>query len=300
MLVEINLLPKKEPKKINLIIALGSGLALFLLIGGIYLWQIKSTKSDVAEVDRQISMTQKIAEQQQQKSDSAQSINSVSQLKGAIEWANSYPIHTIPVMKHLTSLLPERGFIQSFSYTEAGTVSLTVQFDSAREAAYFLDSLNESKWFEEASLNSLSTTETNTADTAAVSNNQTNTTSAGTSTNDQNTTSNSSDSNNQKKSTSTKSNDTSQSNNSVTAANNSSQPTTNSNDSNSKATNQTGNTTSSASTNSSSSTLNSTNNKKVKKYLPRYTGQFEIKLNKDNIKEILNKGKKDKEGVTGS
>ncbi|MDQ6599823.1 PilN domain-containing protein [Bacillus salipaludis] len=298
MLVEINLLPKKEPKKINLIIALGSGPALFLLIGGFYLWQINSTKSDVADVDRQISMTQKIAEQQQQKTDSAESTNSVSQLKGAIEWANNYPIHTIPVMKHLNSLLPERGFIQSFSYTEAGTVTLTVQFDSAREAAYFLDSLNESKWIEEANLNSLSTTETNTADTTAVSNNQTNTTSTSASTNIQNTATTST--NNQTNTTSNPSNDTDQSNNSGTTNNNSSQPTKNSNDSNSKATNQTGNTTSSSSPNSSSSTLNSTNNKKVKKYLPRYTGQFEIKLNKDNIKEILNKGKKDQEGVTGS
>ncbi|WP_051590880.1 PilN domain-containing protein [Bacillus sp. UNC438CL73TsuS30] len=291
MLVEINLLPKKEPKKINLIIALGSVLALFLLIGGFYLWQINSTKSDVAEVDRQISMTQKIAEQQQQKTDSAESTNSVSQLKGAIEWANSYPIHTIPVMKHLTLLLPERGFIQSFGYTEAGTVSLTVQFDSAREAAYFLDSLNESKWIEEANLNSLSTTETNTADTAAVSNNQTNTTSANTSTNNQSNTTNNA------------SNDTSQSNNSDKSDNNSSQTTTNSNESNSTTTsqsNQTSSTTSTSSTNNSSSTSNSTNNKKFKKYLPRYIGQFEIKLNKDKIKEILDKGIKDKEGVTGS
>ena len=77
---------------------------------------------------------------------------SITLLKNAVEWANNYPIQTIPVMQHLTGLLPERGFIQTFGYTEAGTVTLSVQFDSSREAAYFFDNLNESDWIDEASL----------------------------------------------------------------------------------------------------------------------------------------------------
>ena len=80
---------------------------------------------------------------------------SVSLLKSAVEWANSYPIQTIPVMQHLTSIITRAWIYSSFGYTEAGTLSLSVQFDSAREAAYFLDSLNESEWIEEAVLSSL-------------------------------------------------------------------------------------------------------------------------------------------------
>ncbi|OIK16969.1 hypothetical protein BIV60_01445 [Bacillus sp. MUM 116] len=300
MLVEINLLPPKEPKKINMIIAVGSALALFLLIGGFYFWQINSTKSKVTEVDRQISMTRKIAEKEQQKTDTVVSSSSVSQLKSAIEWANSYSIPTIPVMKHLTSLLPERGFIQSFGYTDVGTVTLTVQFDSAREAAYFLDSLNESKWIEEASLNSLSTTETNTANSTAVSNNQTNTNSTGSSTNSQSNGSSTSSGTNTQSTTSTN-----------TSTNNSTSTTVNDNNQivNSSSTGSSTQTTSnsniqtnqnSTTSNSSTSSSSALSDKKDNKYLPRYTGQFEIKLNKDNIKEILKKSKKGKEGVTGS
>lgn len=62
-------------------------------------------------------------------------------------------------MQHLTGLLPERGFIQTFAYTEAGTVTISVQFDSAREAAYFLDNLNESEWIDDANLSSLTAKE---------------------------------------------------------------------------------------------------------------------------------------------
>jgi hypothetical protein len=145
MLVEINLLPQKEPKKIGFIITLSCLVGLLVLTGAYYLWQTNSTKSVIASLDRQITMTKKIAEKENKSTETVEATSSVSQLKTAIDWANDYPIQTIPVMRHLTSLLPERGFIQSLAYSEAGTISLSMQFDSAREAAYFLDNLNESK-----------------------------------------------------------------------------------------------------------------------------------------------------------
>jgi Tfp pilus assembly protein PilN len=159
MLVEINLLPQKERAKKGFLLTLSGMLVLFLMLGCFYFWQIQSVKTDIANLDKQITMTKKITEAEQQNGQGNESAMSVSLLKDAVEWANSYPIQTIPVMQHLTSLLPERGFIQSFGYTEAGTVTLSVQFDSAREAAYFLDSLNGSEWIEEASLSSLNANE---------------------------------------------------------------------------------------------------------------------------------------------
>lgn len=154
MLVEINLLPQKEPRKFNIIILIVL-LAFIILIGAFYYWQIQSTKSELENLDKQISMTKEIAIKEEENANKNESQMSISLLKNAVEWANTYPIETIPIMQHLTSLLPERGFIQSFAYAEAGTVILTVQFDSAREAAYFLDNLGESEWVGEPTLNSL-------------------------------------------------------------------------------------------------------------------------------------------------
>jgi Tfp pilus assembly protein PilN len=159
MLVEINLLPQKERGKKALVLMLVSFAIFLIAVGGVYLWQIQQVRSDIAAVDQQIDTTKKLAEIEQNNAGNNEAQLSVTVLKNAVSWADNYPIQTVPVMQHLTALLPERGFIQSFGYTEAGTVTLSVQFDSSREAAYFLDNLNESDYIDEASLSSLAAQE---------------------------------------------------------------------------------------------------------------------------------------------
>ena len=53
----------------------------------------------------------------------------------------------------------KRGFIQSFSYQETGDVSLTVQFDSTRQAADFLNHLQASEYVKSTELKSVTTSE---------------------------------------------------------------------------------------------------------------------------------------------
>jgi Flp pilus assembly protein TadG len=269
MLVEINLLPQREPRKFAFLLILTCLFALLLLVGAFYFWQVYSTKNNLASIDKQISMTRRITDKENKKTDTVKSPNSVSQLKTAIDWANDYPIQTIPVLHELTSLLPERGFIQSFGYTETGTVTLSVQFDSAREAAYFLENLNESKWIEEVSLSSLAP--------AAVAD----PTSAGTSTTptNQTSTANTSDSSNQTNTTNAATGTTANQNSTVNTTTD---------------TNTLNNSSNAAVTSDSTTSKIVTDN-----ILPRYTGQFEIKLNKETVKKIINESKKDEEGVTG-
>lgn len=237
MLVEINLLPQKEPRKFNIIILIVL-LALLVLIGAFYYWQIQTAKGELQNLDKQISMTKEIAVKEEQNANKNESQMSISLLKNAVEWANTYPIETIPIMQHLTSLLPERGFIQSFAYAEAGTVILTVQFDSAREAAYFLDNLGESEWVGEPTLNSLTIQEKEeVVETKTEAETETKTTEE-----------NSSDN--------------------VEKENQAAAPEVEKND-------------------------NSND-----QYLPRYIGQFEIKLNIVKIKELTTKS--NEEGVTAS
>jgi Tfp pilus assembly protein PilN len=292
MLVEINLLPQKEPKKIGFIITLSCLVAVMVIAGAYYLWQTNTAKSNIASIDRQITMTKKIVDKENKSTETVESTSSVSQLKTAIEWADDYPIQTIPVMRYLTSLLPERGFIQSFSYTEAGTISLTVQFDSAREAAYFLDNLNESTWIEESSLSSLAAAAAPepTADSSTTATSgQTNGTTTSTGSTTQTTTTDSS--------TNAVNSNQSVSSQDITT-NNSSQPTSGTTSGQTNKTTTTSNTnTANNSTTASSSTTSKTVNDNI---LPRYTGQFEIKLNKEAVKKNIKKSKKNEEGVTGS
>ena len=290
MLVEINLLPQKEPKKIGFIITLSSLVALLIFVGAFYFWQTNAAKNEMALLDRQITMTKRITNNENKSTETGSATSSVSQLKSAIEWANEYPIQTLPVMRHLTSLLPERGFIQNFAYTEAGTISLTVQFDSAREAAYFLDNLNESKWIEESSLSSLTAaaTEQSTSDRTAASTSQTNPSNSSTDSTTQTT-------------TQTNQSDTNQTGTNPNSTTNSSSQTNSTSGTTGEQTTATTSTPNTNSTNTSKTAASSTTGKKEKdNILPRYTGQFELKLNKEVVKKNTQKSKNNEEGVTKS
>lgn len=264
MLIEINLLPQKEPRKFNLIILIIL-LSLIVAISCFYFWQIQSTKNNVKEVNRQIETIKEISAKETENTKQDQSIMSVSVLKNAVEWANTYPIKTIPVMQHLTALLPERGFIQSFGYTETGTVTISVQFDNPREAAFFLDSLNKSDWIEVVSLSSLNAQAVE--DPSASATQSTTTTST-------------TDSANSTQSTDTNVSD--QNNQTTTTAEQTIDPITN------------------TATTTAPSTSSGTVASVEDKYLPRYIGQYEIKFSKDAIKMVLNKGETDGEEVTAS
>lgn len=274
MLVEINLLPQKEPGKRALFILIAGLLFIMMLVGVYYFWQIHSIKSQVESVDKQIAIMKRVEEQKNNQSITVDSANSVTQLKTAVEWANSYPIQTVPVMRQLTSLLPERGFIQNFTYNESGTVSLTVQFDTQTDAAYFLDHLNESKWMKEATMTSLNANrEEEPAKTESAVDHQSNTI-------ESNTTSQASTDANT---------DVGGQSNQTTA-----KTIVKKND---KALVKAG------VDNEAVKSKNSTSEKNTDQYLPRYIAQFELTLNRNTIKDLIKNRKKNetlKDGGTGS
>ncbi len=155
MLVEINLLPQKERNnKSLLLLAIIS--SIILLIGGFFTFWLNGTYvKKLASIEEQIATTEQLVAINQQKVTSDGSSESVTQLENMVEWAHQYPIKTVPVLNKLTELLPERGFIQTFQYEETGMVLLSVQFESTREAAYYLNTLLQSEWIEDAKLNAV-------------------------------------------------------------------------------------------------------------------------------------------------
>ncbi|MHC0037477.1 PilN domain-containing protein [Pseudoneobacillus sp. C159] len=157
MLVDINLLPKKERKNISPILILAI-LTSIMILGSIFLFiNGNSLKKQGNLLEEKIlQANQKLQIEQEKRLTTAEETTSVEQLKNAVSWAETYPIKAVPVLKHLTSLLPERGFIQNYSYSGTGNVQLTVQFDTSREAAQFLQWLNQSEWISEATISRLS------------------------------------------------------------------------------------------------------------------------------------------------
>jgi type IV pilus assembly protein PilN len=156
MLVEINLLPQKKQRKSSTIIKIVILLALISMIFSLLtFWQVQRYNNKINGLQANITEFQQTIEALQQDV-SAESTSSYVELSNAVEWSSSYPIKSVAVLKHLTSLLPERGFLLNYSYLDTGTISLSVQFDTKKEAAYYLKWLNDSEWIETVNLSQLS------------------------------------------------------------------------------------------------------------------------------------------------
>ncbi|MFT9599052.1 hypothetical protein [Mesobacillus sp.] len=152
MLVEINLLPKKERRKSSQLIIAAIILILIAITISIIYFQGRSYGNEMELIDKKISTLQKLNNVQQEKLAEENAGNSVIKLQEAVQWIEQYPVQTVPIMQNIISLLPERGFIQSFEYSNMDSILVTIQYDAARDAAFYLSSLKQSEWVREAEL----------------------------------------------------------------------------------------------------------------------------------------------------
>jgi type IV pilus assembly protein PilN len=162
MLVEINLLPQKQ-RRSSTIIKLFLLLSIIMLISALLnAWQVQRYKSTINSLENNIANSEQLILDLQQNMDTV-STNSFVELSNAVEWSTNHPIKSVPVLQHLTSLLPERGFLLNYAYSDTGTISLTVQFDTKKEAAFYLKWLNDSSWVKEVKLSNLTSSQTETS-----------------------------------------------------------------------------------------------------------------------------------------
>lgn len=165
MLVDINLLPQKERDRPAFLIA-----AISILLMAVIIWAILAFLAGSHEREQAVLAAQSVqvaAEQEAIRTqlEAAQGMNEEQQLKATVDWAEGYQFDTVPLLQELVSILPERGFFESFSYTGLDQAILSVQFDTAREAAYYLAQLKASELIESATLDSVAQNEIDTAET---------------------------------------------------------------------------------------------------------------------------------------
>ncbi len=128
------------------IAVLAAGLALFAAI------HIK--QGQVERAEQELATQQQLRETLEQAAltTSNASETSAEQLRQAAAWSQARRLPASPILEHLVSLLPDRGFFQAMSYTSDETMNLTIQFDTSRQGAYYLAQLKESDWIESASI----------------------------------------------------------------------------------------------------------------------------------------------------
>ncbi|AQQ52893.1 PilN domain-containing protein [Planococcus lenghuensis] len=157
MLVDINLLPQKERNNPTVIIAV-----IALLFAALLLWIVFFflTKSEENQQQLLLAESQELAALQTELRDEIAMRSGLSEeqeLQATVTWAQSYQYDTVPLLTELASLLPARGFFQTFTYTGPNTAKLDVQFDNAREAAFYLTHLKNSELLSDVSLLSVAT-----------------------------------------------------------------------------------------------------------------------------------------------
>jgi type IV pilus assembly protein PilN len=159
MVIDINLLPKKEPK--NVVFLVSTVIVLLLAMATAFVFYVSMQKAEIKihSLTQELKQMRALEVAEQQKLANVQSLQEVQELEKTVKWAEQYPMKTVLLLRKMTKLLPERGFVMSFSYAEDGTVSVTVQFDTSEEAAYYLKSLSDADFVTEVQLKSLTTME---------------------------------------------------------------------------------------------------------------------------------------------
>ncbi|WP_019412523.1 hypothetical protein [Paenisporosarcina sp. TG20] len=155
MLVDINLLGEKERDRpafvVTAILLILVGLVVgivFYILGNSY-----SNKQFVIAAQSAEVVSQQASLQEQMITSEA--LDDTQKLQKTVEWADTYRYETLPLIRELTSLLPERGFFMNFTFASPSQVTITVQFDTSREAAFYLTQLKSSEMITEVALSTL-------------------------------------------------------------------------------------------------------------------------------------------------
>nr|WP_295971824.1 fimbrial assembly protein [uncultured Bacillus sp.] len=150
MLVEINLLPKKNNRSRMMFVIIALLIFLLILLLSFYGWQLKAKEAELKETEEQLSTTLNLIEMKNQQLSEYNSSTSVKELEQAIQWADTQSFDAVYLIDELTKMLPERGFILEFEMDENNKINQVVQFDTKSDAAYYLSTLLANDWIEEA------------------------------------------------------------------------------------------------------------------------------------------------------
>lgn len=156
MLVDINLLPERDRERSKALI-----LSLVILLSAMLLWLtffiMANRNADEAErLDARTQEMRLAGAEIRSRMQGTETMADREQLELTIGWAESYQFPTAPLLRHLVSLLPARGFIIDYTYTGPHTADLSVQFDRYEQAAYYLARLKAATPVESAILNDVS------------------------------------------------------------------------------------------------------------------------------------------------
>ncbi|WP_145925779.1 hypothetical protein [Bacillus weihaiensis] len=157
MLAEINLLPQKQQRNYTNFLVIF--IVIFILIAAsvtLYI-MINQKNSELSDLEQQVTQAQKQTEVLQQQAVTSDSTNAVAELENAVTWSEKYPVDFVPLLQETTRILPEKGFFASLDYVNSSSLHLVIQFESSREAAFYLNRLKDLEVIQDVKLTTIET-----------------------------------------------------------------------------------------------------------------------------------------------
>ncbi|MFC7061646.1 hypothetical protein [Halobacillus seohaensis] len=151
MIVDINLIEEKEKRNLTpwLIVGVTLLIALILLF---FFWfesrQISSEQKLTQEQIKEIREEQAVTEGNH----ITESEGKVKELREARNSVEDTLFPTIPILERMIVLLPERGYIENYSYQVNQTIEIEVRFDSLQKTATYTDALLAEEFIEDVEL----------------------------------------------------------------------------------------------------------------------------------------------------
>lgn len=152
MVVEINLLEQKDKRNIlpYLIIGLFAVCLLFVFI--FFTTERSQLGKESEAIQQEVEQVQSRQELLHQSSGGGSSREKLAQ---SVEELQSTMTPALPIIRELVSLLPARGFFETFTLTSSSEVSLVVRFDTMQEVAQFTNTLDQQEFVQRADLSSV-------------------------------------------------------------------------------------------------------------------------------------------------
>ncbi|MCD8502706.1 MAG: hypothetical protein LRY71_14860 [Bacillaceae bacterium] len=138
MLVEINLLPhksKKSPAMLFLTLILFTITIVLFIVGFVF---YQGQKQQLATLKSETEFTIKLREIEEERQRTEVVVTDFQQMLAKKDWIVGQQISAVFLLNHFVALLPERGFFFDYTYNDQGRLTISVQFDSARDAANYL------------------------------------------------------------------------------------------------------------------------------------------------------------------
>jgi type IV pilus assembly protein PilN len=153
MIGDVNFLPEKEPRNIApwLLFIILIVLAIGVLLYGYIQYQDK--KENISSIEAKITKVKETRESLNVPS----WIGEYHDLKNAVNWSESRKGDLNLLLTSLVEELPQNGYIEQFYLDDYNVLSLEIQLENHRDAAFYLQNLKDSSLVEKASLLSINT-----------------------------------------------------------------------------------------------------------------------------------------------